>query len=95
MEYIVFIHNNTDNDTKDEQWHSFFSLATDSGIFQGGSEIYNPETIGKKDILNITNHIDGFMRFETEDKGKLLSLLEKHPVIIEGGSLEVCEMPKR
>lgn len=95
MEYIVFIHNNTDNDTKDEQWHSFFSLATNSGIFQGGSEIYNPETIGKKSIPNITNNIDGFMQFETDNKEKLLSLLENHPVIIEGGSLELCEMPKR
>jgi hypothetical protein len=95
MEYIVFIHNNTDNDTKDEQWHSFFSLATDSGVFQGGSEIYNSEAIGKKSIPNITKNIDGFMRFETDDKDKLLLLLKKHPVIIEGGSLEVCEMPKR
>jgi hypothetical protein len=95
MEYIVFIHNNTDNDTKDEQWHSFFTLATDSGIFQSGSEIYHPEAIGKKSIPNITKNIDGFMRFETDDKEKLLLLLKKHPVIIEGGSLEVCEMPKR
>ena len=95
MEYIVFIHNNTDKETADEQWHSFFSLATDSGIFQGGSEIYNPLSIGNKTIPNITDNIAGFMRFETKDKNKLLTLLENHPVIIEGGSLEICEMPKR
>ena len=94
MEYIVFIHNNTDNVTKDEQWHSFFSLAQESGIFQGGSEIYNPISLGKKTIPDITINIGGFMRFETDDKNKLITLLDKHPVIIEGGSLEMCEMPK-
>ena len=95
MEYIVFIHNNTDNETKDEQWHSFFSFASESGMFQGGSEIYNSETLGTKIVPDITNNIAGFMRFETDDKNKLLRLLEKHPFIIEGGSLEVYEMPKR
>jgi len=95
MEYIVFIHNNTDNDTKDEQWHSFFSLATNSGIFQGGSEIYHSEAIGDKPITDITKSIDGFMRFETNNKDELLLLLREHPVLIEGGSLEICEMPKR
>ena len=95
MEYIVFIHNNTDNETADEQWHSFFSTATESGIFQGGSEIYASAKLGKKAIPDITKNIAGFMRFETDDMDKLLLLLEKHPVIFEGGSLEVCEMPKR
>jgi len=95
MEYIVFIHNNTDNETADEQWHSFFSLATESGIFQGGSEIYKSEALGDKAIPEITKTIAGFMRFDTDDKSKLNRLLEKHPVIIEGGSLEICEMPKR
>jgi len=95
MEYIVFIHNNTDNETINEQWNSFFLLAQDSGIFQGGSEIYNSIALGKKNIPDITVNIGGFMRFETEDKNRLISLLDKHPVIIEGGSLEICEMPKR
>jgi len=95
MEYIIFIHNNTDKKTAEEQWHSFFSLATDSGMFQGGSEIYNSEAMGSKIIPNIMDTISGFMRFETSDKNKLLSLLDKHPVIIAGGSLEICEMPKR
>jgi len=94
MEYILFIHKNTDFDTTEEQWHSFFSEANKSGIFLGGSEISNQMLIGKKAVKNITSKIGGFMRFETEDKNKVLALLEKHPVIIQGGTLELCEMPK-
>lgn len=94
MEYILFIHNNTDSDTTDEQWNSFFTEANNSGVFIGGSEISNQIQIGKKHVKNITDKIGGFMRFESEDKNKIFSLLEKHPVIIQGGTLELCEMPK-
>ena len=94
MEYIVFIHSNTDTETTEEQWEVFFTAANDSGIFQGGSEISNHTQIGNKSVQIITNTIAGFMRFETENKNTVLALLEKHPVIIQGGTLELCEMPK-
>lgn len=94
MEYILFIHNNNDSVTTEEQWKSFFIEAKKSGVFQGGSEISNQYQIGKKTVPKITNNIGGFMRFESNDKNTILSLLEKHPVIIQGGTLELCEMPK-
>jgi hypothetical protein len=94
MEYILFIHNNTEAVTTEDQWQSFFSEAKKSGIFQGGSEISNQYQIGKKPVQKITNNIGGFMRFESDDRNKILALLEKHPVIIQGGTLELCEMPK-
>ena len=37
MEYILFIHNNTDAATTKAQWDSFFAEANKSGIFQGGT----------------------------------------------------------
>lgn len=94
MEYILFIHKNTDSATTEAQWTSFFTEANKSGVFLGGSEISNQIQIGNKPVKNITNIIGGFMRFESEDKNKILALLEKHPVIIQGGTLELCEMPK-
>jgi len=94
MEYILFIHNNANTATTEDQWDLFFIEANNSGIFQGGSEISNPLQIGKKAVSKITNNIAGFMRFESEDKNKILTLLEKHPIIIQGGTLELCEMPK-
>ena len=90
MEYIVFIHNNTDSATTDEQWQTFFTTANASGIFQGGSEISNQTQIGNKSVQKITNTIAGFMRFEAENKNTVLALLEKHPVII-GLDRTVCE----
>ncbi len=95
MEYILFIHSNTDSVTTDDQWNSFFIEAKKSGVFQGGSEISNQSQIGNKFVQKITNNIAGFMRFESDDKNKILSLLEKHPVILQGGTLELCEMPKK
>jgi len=94
MEYILFIHNNTDAVTTEDQWQSFFTAAKNSGVFQGGSEISNQYQIGKKTVQQITNNISGVMRFKSDDKNKILALLEKHPVIIQGGTLELCEMPK-
>ena len=94
MEYILFIHNNTDTVTTEEQWQTFFTMAKSSGVFQGGSEIANQLQIGSKPIQKITDTIGGFMRFKSEDKNTILALLEKHPVIIQGGTLELCEMPK-
>jgi len=94
MEYILFIHKNVDETTTEEQWNSFFSEANESGMFLGGSEISNQLQTGPKPVNKITNNIGGFMRFESEDKNKLLALLENHPVSIQGGTLELCEMPK-
>ena len=63
MEYILFIHNNTDAVTTEDQWHSFFTEAKNSGVFQGGSEISNQCQIGNKPVQKITNNIVGIMRF--------------------------------
>lgn len=94
MEYILFIYNNTDSATTKEQWDTFFTEANKSGIFLGGSEIANHTVMGNKSVEDITNEIGGFMRFESEDKSKILALLEIHPVVIQGGTVELCEMPK-
>lgn len=94
MEYILFIHNNTDISTTNEQWNKFFEEAENSGLFRGGSEIANQTQLGSKPVAKITDHIDGFMLFEAEDKNQILQLLDKHPVALAGGTLELCEMPK-
>lgn len=94
MEYILFIHKNTDIATTEEQWQAFFTMAKNSGVFQGGSEIANQLQIGKKSVQKITDTIGGFMRFESEDKNEILALLEHHPIALQGGTLEICEMPK-
>jgi hypothetical protein len=34
------------------------------------------------------------MRFDSEDKQKIIDLLASHPVVVHGGSVELCEMPE-
>lgn len=94
MEYILFIHNNADNRITDEAWKIFFTAARESGLFRGGSEIANRIQIGHKLVPDITKNIGGFMKFESPDLNAIKSLLKLHPVILSGGTLELCEMPR-
>jgi len=94
MDYILFIHNNTVSRAAEEDWGRFFCRARASGIFVGGSEIGNRQMFGSQPVPAITDSVAGFMRFETDDKNALMQLLELHPVLAHGGTLELCEMPK-
>jgi hypothetical protein len=94
MEFILFIHNNADSSVTDEQWASFINTAKQSGLFLGGSEISNQIQLGNKPVKRITDSIGGFMRFEADNEYMVLELLEKHPIFKQGGTLELCEMPK-
>lgn len=94
MEYILFIHNNTETPTTIEAWNTFFKAAKESNIFQGGSEIANRIQLGNKIVPDITQQIGGFMRFESPSLEAVKKLLKIHPVMLCGGTLELCEMPK-
>ncbi len=94
MEYILFIHKNTDTPTAEDSWKLFSAAARECGLFQGGSEIANRIQIGDKKVSDITEQVGGFMRFESEDSAAVKKLLQSHPVFLHGGTLELYEMPK-
>ena len=94
MDYILFIHKNSDRQATQEEWNACFELAQNSGLFRGGSAIGNRSQIGDKNVLDATASIGGFMRFEADDLSVLEKLLEQHPVRKHGGTLELCELPK-
>jgi len=94
MEYILFIHDNTDTPTRAEEWDSFLELARSSGLFQGGSEIGKRIRLGSKEVPDTTKNVSGYMRFESEDVEALKNLLREHPVLRNGGTLELCELPR-
>jgi tRNA 2-selenouridine synthase SelU len=76
------------------QWTAFMQQARESGIFRGGSAIANAVQLGEQKVSPVTDSIDGFMRFETDDIERLHALLRSHPVVLCGGTLELCEMPR-
>ncbi len=94
MEYILFVHGNSEVEARKEEWDNFFEAARSSGIFRGGSEIGNRILLGTKDVPNTTDSIAGYMLFESDSINDIKLLLELHPVYIAGGSLELCELPK-
>jgi len=94
MQYILLIHANTKSDPADAEWMDFIGRARSSGFFQGGSEIGRRESIGDTDGASLSTSVAGFMRFDSDDKPGLLDLLRHHPVVVHGGAVELCEMPK-
>jgi hypothetical protein len=93
-QYIALIQRNYKSNPTTEEWQSFFAAARLSGCFKGGSEIGNRLVIGDGQTARSTDHIAGYMRFDSDDRQKLLLLLENHPVVVHGGSVELCEMPE-
>jgi hypothetical protein len=93
-QYILLIQNNAKSDSTPEEWDAFFAAARLSGLFQGGSQIGKRTVVGNAQSAKSTDHIVGYMRFDSDDQQKILDLLKQHPVVIHGGSVELCEMPE-
>jgi len=93
-QYILLIHNNGNTASTQDEWSSFFRLSRETGLFIGGSGLEDARTIVGNQSAKPTEHIVGYMRFDSDDKQKILELLEKHPIVVHGGSVELCEMAK-
>lgn len=94
MEYLLLIHDNTDQPPTEKEWGDFIEEAIRSGNFQGGSALGATQVFGKQDIPHSTASVGGFMRFNTDKLNELELLLNKHPVVKNGGSIELIEMPR-
>ena len=93
-QYILLIHGNAKSASSQEEWNSFFKAGQESEIFKGGSGIEDARIIIGDASAKPSEHIVGYMRFDSEDKQKILDLLEKHPIVAHGGSVELCEMAR-
>ncbi|MGI9239578.1 MAG: hypothetical protein ACR2RV_02185 [Verrucomicrobiales bacterium] len=93
-QFIVLIHGNARSVPSDEEWEEFVATAVASRLFRGGSEIGERSVIGAQELAGASQHIVGFMRFDSADRGAVVALLERHPVVLHGGSVELCEMPR-
>ena len=93
MQYITFMHANTEVQGSEEEWNEFFARAQASGLFSGGSAMGKRWTVGKTADTR-SDSLAGYMRFDAENIEDLLELLEAHPIIRGGGTIEICEMPK-
>lgn len=93
-QYILLIQGNVKSDPAPEEWNEFFATAERSGLFRGGSEIGRRTVLGNNASAQPTDCIVGYMRFDADDKQQLLNLLATHPMIVHGGSAELCELPE-
>ncbi len=93
-QYILLIQGNAKTKPSAEEWNQFFTAARQSGLFEGGSAMGKRAVLGDAQSAKSSDHIVGYMRFDAEDKQELLNLLKQHPVVMHGGSVELCELPK-
>jgi hypothetical protein len=94
MQYIALIHRNVDTQVSGGEWNPFLKRAEDSGLFRGGSAIGGRHVIGDPEIPDTAKHVGGYMRFDADELNDALDLLRHHPVVVHGGSIELCELPK-
>lgn len=91
-QYLLLIHDNETSASTAAEWAAFFAQAKATGFFSGGSEM------GEKVVLGATvptsDHLAGYMRFDCDDRAALLDLLKSHPVVLHGGSVELCHLPR-
>jgi hypothetical protein len=93
-QYILLIQSDLTSEPTAAEWDAFFAAAQQSGMFKGGSEIGKRLVVGDARSAKSTEHIVGYMRFDSDDKQPILDLLAGHPVVVHGGSVELCEMPE-
>ncbi|WP_038169282.1 hypothetical protein [Verrucomicrobium sp. BvORR106] len=93
-QYILLIQGNLTSPTTTEEWDTFFSAVRSSGLFKGGSEIGGRTRLGNSTTAQSTDHVVAYMRFDSDDQEKLLALVNQHPVVLHGGTVELCELPK-
>jgi hypothetical protein len=94
VQYILLIQGNANSETTAEEWERFFAAANASGFFEGGSAIGERIVVGDAKSAKSTEHVTGYMRFDADDRQQLLDLLALHPVVLHGGTVELCELPK-
>lgn len=93
-QYLLLIQGNETSATTADEWDRFFAAAKAGGTFQGGSEVGRREVIGNAATARATDHIVGYMLFAAADKQAILELLKCHPVVLHGGTVELCELPR-
>jgi hypothetical protein len=92
-QYLVLIQGNPKGNPTPGEWEAFFEAARQSQLFKGGSALGARVTIGDAQSAKPTDHVVGYMRFDSDDRGALLQLLATHPIVVHGGSVELCEIP--
>ena len=93
MQYLVLMHSNTVSFPSDEDWDKFFDAASKTGLFRGGSAVAGSKLLGNVETLPIGESVAGFMRFDADNYDELAALLQKHPTVMHGGTIEIYEMP--
>ena len=71
-----------------------FSLRPGKAAILKAAALSGKDMQSEKKVPSITDTVGGYMRFDADTLQEVLVRLDSQPVVINGGTVEVCEMPK-
>lgn len=90
-DYLLLMHADS---AGERDWEEYLRRLHRSGMFRGGSSIGGGVSVRKTGVVeSVTEHLAGFLRIEADDLADALTLLEGHPTLEAGGTVEIRELP--
>ncbi|HWU77578.1 MAG TPA: hypothetical protein VN043_13830 [Rhodanobacter sp.] len=78
-----------------DAWPSYLARLRGTGHFSGGSAIGEGLCVSRSGVTSdTTSHLTGYIRVSANSIDEACGLLEGHPVIDAGGTVEVRELPR-
>lgn len=76
-------------------WTPYLDRLRRSGQFSGGSAIGDGLCVSRSGVTSdTTSHLTGYIRVSADSIDEACGLLEGHPAIDAGGTVEVRELPR-
>lgn len=76
-------------------WAPYLDRLRRTGHFSGGSAIGGGLSVSRSGVTSdTTSHLTGYIRISAHSIEDACKLLEGHPVIDAGGTIEVRELPR-
>lgn len=76
-------------------WPTYLDRLRRTGHFSGGSAIGDGLSVSRSGVTpDTSSHLTGYIRISANSIDEACNLLEGHPVIDAGGTVEVRELPR-
>lgn len=97
MNDYLFLTHQLPQGTRDSPgaWPSYLDRLRRTGQFSGGSSIGGGLSVSRSGVTpDISTQLTGYIRVSANSLDEACKLLEGHPVIDAGGTVEVRELPR-
>ena len=94
-DYMLLMHDDPTKEPADAEWEAYFGMLSASGAFQGGSSIGAGATYSQGGAAGpLSARLTGFIRVTARDLTDAQRFLKGNPVYVNGGTVEIRELPR-